>query len=309
MQLTGPVANGASPPPVSNVPAAPIYTGGCTFQDVRGNTFDTLDRSLTKYEIAAGSAPEQTSVYDTNGEYGLLSQKTNPTSQTDTLSYDNDGNLGSEVFTDGITPNRSYAYDPDGHETSLTSATMGTQSRAYDADGRVTAASDPSNDLDPGTITYGYYGDGLRSSLSLSVPALNFNQSNMFTYSYRPDGLRSSLVDAVGVNNGNGNGNYAWTYSNAGRELTQSDPLTGQVTAGAAYTLAAKTLTYDSYGRVAGLQLPRTTNAFSTYTYDLEDATYSYGVAGASGLTASGASGTKIAANTTSIQRAMRSVA
>jgi YD repeat-containing protein len=298
VQLTGPGPSAASPAPESNVPLAPIYTGGCTFEDVRGNTFDALDRSLTKYEVAAGTAPEQTSVYDTYGEYGLLSEKTNPTGQLSVLYYDNDGQLVQETFNDPYTWNRNYVYDPDGHKTSLTSGQMGTQTLAYDADGRLVTASDPSSELDPGTVTYGYYGDGLRSSLSLSVPALNFNQSNMFTYSYRADGLRSSLADVVGVSNGNGNGTYAWTYSNAGRVTSQSDPLTGQVTApagtgGATYTLVAKTLTYDSYGRVASLQLPRSVNPFGSYTYDLEDQVSSYAVAGASGLTASGASGTQ----------------
>ncbi len=280
VQVSGPTTNPTSPTAPLNTPSAPVYTGGCSFEDQRGNTFDALDRSLTKNEVAAGTTPEQTTAYDCNGEYGLTCTKTNPLNQLDTLTYDADGNLASETFTDGVTPNRSYAYDPDGHETSLSSSTLGTQTRLYDADGRVTTATDPSNEQDPGTITYAYYGDGLRSSLGLSIPGLSFSQSGLFEYSYRPDGLRSSLVDALGAASGTGSGTFAWTYTGAGRALTQSDPFTGLVASGTSQTLVAKTLTYDAYGRVASLQLPRGTNQFGSYTYDLDDATQTYNVAG-----------------------------
>jgi RHS repeat-associated protein len=273
VQLAGPTtSNIATPAPPSNTPTAPSYSNSCSFQDLRGNTFDALDRSQTKYEVAAGTSPEQTSVYDSNGEYGLLSEKTNPTGQTDTLSYDDDGHLSAEAFTDGVTPNRNFTYDPDGREVSLTSATMGTQTRTFDADGRLTSASDPASEQDPGTITYGYYPDGMRSSLSLTVPSLSFNQSNLFEYSYRADGQRSSLVTAIGA----GNNTFSWTYSNAGRELSQSDPLVGMTTVNSIgvteYTIATKTLAYDTYGRLSSLSLPRGMNPKGSIEYDLEDA-------------------------------------
>jgi RHS repeat-associated protein len=273
VQLSGPAqAVLATPAPPANTPTAPIYSNSCSFQDLRGNTFDALDRSMTKYEVAAGSAPEQTSIYDSSGQYGLLSEKTNPTGQTDTLSYDNDGHLSTEQFSDGVTPNRSFVYDPDGREASLTSATMGTQTRTYDADSRLTSASDPNSEQDPGTIAYGYYPDGMRSSLGLSVPGLTFSQSNLFKYSYRPDGQRSSLVTAIGA----GNNTFSWSYSNAGRGLSQSDPLVGMTTVNSTgvteYTIATKTLAYDTYGRLSSLSLPRGMNPKGSIEYDLEDA-------------------------------------
>ncbi len=276
VQISGPTTINTpqpSPPPVSNVPLAPTYSSSCTFQDLRGNTFDALDRSLTKYEVAAGTSPEQTSIYDSNGEYGLLSEKTNPTGQTDALSYDADAQLSSEAFTDGVTPNRSYSYDPDGRQTALTSATLGTQTRTYDADGRVTSTTDPSSEQAPDAVTYGYYPDGLRSTLSLNVPAAMFNQSSLFSYNYRADGLRSSLVAPVV---GLGNNTFAWTYTNAGRVSTQSDPLNGMATGQGntgpgPYTIQPKTLTYDSYGRIASLTLPRGVTPKTNITYDLED--------------------------------------
>jgi RHS repeat-associated protein len=274
VQLSGPAqAVLATPAPPTNTPSAPTYSNSCSFADLRGNTFDALDRSMTKYEVAAGSAPEQTSLYDTNGQYGLLSEKTNPTGQTDTLSYDNDGHLSTEQFSDGVTPNRGFAYDPDAREVSLTSATMGMQTHTYDADSRLTSASDSASEQDPGTITYGYYPDGMRSSLSLSVPGLSFSQANLFEYSYRADGERSSLVTALGA----GNNTFGWTYSNAGRELSQSDPLvgmnTGNAVSGASpYNIGSKTLAYDGYGRLSSLTLPRALNPKGSIEYDLEDA-------------------------------------
>ncbi len=213
-----------------------------------------------------------------NGEYGLTCTKTNPLNQQDTLTYDADGNLASETFTD-TTPARSFGYDPDGHPTSLISSTLGTASRTYDANGRLATASDSSRELDPGITTYGYYGDGLRASLSLSVPVLSFSQSNLFTYSYRPDGERSSLVSALGSASGTGAGTFAWSYTNAGRELSQTDPLTGSNPT-SKYPLVTKTFTYDGYGRVSGLTLPRGANPFSGYTYDLDDGDLAYSISG-----------------------------
>ncbi len=236
----------------------------CTFQDLRGNTFDALDRSLAKYEVAAGTTPETTSTYDGNSELGFLSQKRNAMGQADTLSYDADGHLTEESFSDS-TPMRRFIDDPDGRQVSLTSATLGTQTRGYDADGRLIATTDPTNQTDPGAIAYNYYGDGLRKSLGLSIPTQSFNQASLFQYSYRPDGARSSLVSSIG----SGSNTFAWTYTNAGRELTQTDPLTGEMTA-AGSALVAKSSAYDSFGQLSSLTLPRSFNSFTSLTHDLE---------------------------------------
>ena len=260
VQVAGPFAGKPS--------GSPTVTGTCTsFLDVRGNSFDPLDRGLNKYEVAAGSAPETTSTYDTNGNLGLLSEKTTATGQTDTLAYDADGHLANEAFNDGITSNRSFGYDPDGHQTSLTSTAVGTQTRTYDANGRLVGTTDPSGLSDPGSVTYTYYPDGMRQALGLSIPALNFSQSTLFAYNYRADGKPSSLVSAIGY----GNKTFAWTYTAAGRELTQSDPLTGanaDTTDGV--NLVPETYTYDSYGRATTLQLPRQLNQLQSFTYDAE---------------------------------------
>jgi YD repeat-containing protein len=248
----------------------PSVSGPCSFEDVRGNTFDALDRSLAKYEVAVGSAAEATNIYDGGGNAGLLYQKTTGTNQTDTLAYDADGHVTSETFNDG-TANRTYTYDADGRALSLATGSVGTETRTYDADGHVATSTAPSSLLNGATITYGYYADGLRSSLSLNVPSQNFNQSNLFTYDYRADGARNSL----NVTDGSLTGTFGWGYTKAGRELTQSDPDTGdKITInsyGQTITLGAKTYTYDTYGRVASLTLPDPQNTYSSLSYDAED--------------------------------------
>ena len=223
---------------------------GCSFEDVRGNTFDALDRSLTKVEVAVGSAPEATTVYDANGDEGLVAETITGTNQTDTLSYDADGRVSGDSFNDG-TPNRTYLYDPDGHQTSLTSATLGTEQRVYDADGRMTQRSEAGGIPDPGVFSYSYYGDGMRSSLGLEVAGLSYSQANLFAYSYRADGLRSSLVTMASGSAAT----FAWTYTNAGRELTESDPATGVTltnpTVKTTLTYQPTTYAYDAYGRIS----------------------------------------------------------
>ena len=106
----------------------------------------------------------------------------------------------------------------------------------------------------------------MRQALGLSIPALNFSQSTLFAYNYRADGKPSSLVSAIGY----GNKTFAWTYTAAGRELTQSDPLTGAQVYGNDISLVPETYTYDSYGRVNTLQLPRSLNQLQSFTYDAE---------------------------------------
>ncbi|HLI94660.1 MAG TPA: DUF6531 domain-containing protein [Candidatus Baltobacteraceae bacterium] len=245
-------------------PTLPEVSGPCSFKDIRGNTFDALDRALAKYEVGVGPTAETTNVYDGTGDYGLLSEKLNGVGNNDTLAYDADGNLTNETFG-GATPNRTYTYDEDGRVVSL-SSTVGTQSRTYDADGHVASASAASTD---GTVSYDYYDDGLRKSLSLSIPSKSISLTNLFKYNYFADGTRSSLA----VTDGSLAGTFSWTYTAAGREVTESDPDKGdQVPSGGLKPIVyvAKTYTYDAYGRPSQLELPEL-YTYQSVTYDAED--------------------------------------
>ena len=261
---------------------------GCTFQDVRGSSFDALDRATASYEVAFGSTPKVRNTYDGPGDAGLLTGSVNATGQATSISYDADGHVVSDTFSDS-TPARSYSYDPDGHTVAVSSPAWGTQSYSYDAAGELTEKAEPSGGalLDPGIVQYAYYPDGARAALSLQIPAAGINLPNAFQYNYRIDGLLQSQR----VNAGDG-GTYSWTYTAAGRELTQSDPSTGatvkattaprnpfpvsaQGAATYALTLGARTTRYDADGQVASITYP-TGFTSQDYTYDAQGNALAY---------------------------------
>ena len=100
----------------------------------------------------------------------------------------------------------------------------------------------------PATITYGYYANGQRASVSVASSALN--QSNALTYSYRADGLlKTQAVNATA------SGSWSKTYTDAGRLTNVSGSDTqakGYDTAGqlTSHTLSAGSIayTYDPEG-------------------------------------------------------------
>ena len=109
-----------------------------------------------------------------------------------------------------------------------------------------------------------------RRSTSTSWAALKWKSTSIARHSR----LKISTL----VVSGSPSGTFAWTYTNAGRELTESDPLTGVTTTGASGTFHNVTyvplsFTYDSYGRVSGAALPRSNFNYSNFSYDAEDGT------------------------------------
>jgi YD repeat-containing protein len=274
---------------VEYLPSNPIVTVGQTipnpvWTDVRGSAFDALDRATASYEMAFGTTPKLTNAYDGSGYYGMLSQSQNANAAQTVPAYDNAGHTTSDAFANdgGMTPNRSYSYDPDGRAVSVSSTTFGAESSTYDADGRLVTHADPTGNgyQSPVTTTYGYYGDGMRQSVSIASSALS--AANLFTYSYRNDGpIQKQTVNWPTT------ASYAWTYTNAGRELTQSDPFTGSLinvydangTQTGSRTLQARTQTYDAYGRVSSLTLPEG-YLYGNITYDAEDEMLSYARSG-----------------------------
>ena len=252
-----------------------------SWNDVNGNAFDALDRSVRRYQYSPGNGVEAwTSVYDTAPYQGLLASKTDPMNVTTTYAYDDLNRQQSITFSDGVTPGRSYAYDPDGRTASISSTVFGTDSYLYDADGRETQYGESSGGgvSSPATLTYGYYPNGWRQTLSISSSALN--QQNEFTYDYRNDGKRTNLAVAGQAQP------FAWTYTNAERELTQSDPFTGGAANGvtsnglaypqfAPHTEVARTGAYDSFGRLASLELPNQ-GTYANIGHDIEGNLTSY---------------------------------
>jgi len=112
--------------PVIDARAPLSVAPGCTFQDVRGSSFDALDRATASYEVAFGSIPKMRNTYDGPGDAGLLTSSVNATGQATSISYDADGKVIADTFSDA-TPARSFSYDPDGHTVAVSSPSWGTQ--------------------------------------------------------------------------------------------------------------------------------------------------------------------------------------
>ncbi len=259
---------------------------GCAFTDLRGTEFDALDRPLAQYEVAFGGAPKMNYGYDLNGNLGLLSLTQNASGEGATRAYDAAGDLTSETFNDGLTPSRSYAYDPDGRPASVTSSLYGTETVSYDIDGNVVSDQEPTSAYPgAGTKTYSYYPDGRRRAISVNIPSIGNDPStgqpigyslpNLFQYSYRNDGP----IQTLQMQAPNANGNFTWAYTAAGREVRQTDPYTGSAVA--SITLAPKTYTYDAIGRMTSMSLPRngtgaTSPSYFGFTYSTEGQILSY---------------------------------
>jgi YD repeat-containing protein len=198
------------------------------------------------------------------------------------MTYDDDGQLSTKTFSATPSQSRNYTYSPDGQETSIQSTQWGTETEAYDADGNRTSVVEPANQLDPGTITYTYYPDDLRQSLSVAIATSTgiMHLPQVMQYDYQTDGmLKTQQVNGGSAFDG---GAYNWTYDTSDRERTQTDPSTKQSFTATLLAPAsgpqttypvkygAKTTGYDAYGRVNALTLP-TGASLSGYTIDDED--------------------------------------
>ncbi|MGA3037413.1 MAG: DUF6531 domain-containing protein [Vulcanimicrobiaceae bacterium] len=256
-------------------------SGTPTWNTTDGKTFDALDRPIATYELAyLSGAPQYIAVYDgSSATLGLLSSQTDAFGQVSTFSYDARGMRNaanySNLQTAGSTPTESYEADADGRLASATYSTTGTSTSTYDADGRlVTSSGTGASPYGTNTITYGYYANGARSTLSIhdtTVGVAGVTYSNMLVYDYAANGKLKTLVPSstLGLP-----GSFSWTYSNAGRTLSESDPYTGSAVSASSpwwgsYTLVPASRTY-SHGQIATLTLPMT-GSYTYMNYDLED--------------------------------------
>jgi hypothetical protein len=190
--------------------------------------------------------------------------KANAAGQAATYSYDADSEVTQTSYSGNSsisTPTRSYSFDPDGRTTSVNISGLGTQLYGFDNDGRMTSATEPSGIAAAATLTYGYYADGSRSSVSVTPEAgsnLALTQSDLLQYAYRAD----KALAAETLTYGTTQYPFTWTYTAAGRETSQLDAY------GSTYE---QTRAYDTnnFGHLQTLTLGST--PFSQLTYDLED--------------------------------------
>ncbi len=243
-------------------------SGTAGWTDVRGSSFDAMDREVQSfaYSIPSHQLKISSKQYDaTPGTLGMVSTKTNADGAQATYSYDPLGRTLAVAYTGdgGLTAGESYLYDPNGRSASVTSTQLGTEQRSYDDDGRLTTVAEPSgpatsgqNLTDPARIIYSYYGNGWKSALSVS--SKTFSQSNAIVYSYRPDGaLKTQAANAFQ------SGTWSKTLTDAGRlqtitgvdTQTRTYDTTGQLHT---YALGGSTLAYahDPEGSVETAVLP-----------------------------------------------------
>jgi RHS repeat-associated protein len=286
--------------PTTKIQALGQNVGSAGWYDVRGTSFDGLDRPIGKYELAYGTTAVTTNTYDCTGQLDLLCSTRNALGQKTSYTYDTIRRVQAVTFsgTAPLADDRTYTFDADGRTASASAAnSMGTLSYTYDKDGNELSVTEPSQKPDPpngaSLICYWPYGDGLREYLSIGLPGDScgsipqrrnpsnggISQNNLFRYSYQLDGLLATQqVNWLGNQE-----TFSWTYAPSGREVKEIDPLTGgkayfpSQVGGQTVTLVAKTYGYDHYGRVSQLTFPQS-SLLSNYAYDIDDELASYQV-------------------------------
>jgi YD repeat-containing protein len=275
---------GNSFPAYGNLYKTQEYLPGPVWQDTKGNAFDGLDRPTVKFAFSPSSnttVRTTTSQYDHDGTtYGLLWRTTDPRGETTTNTYSERGSAASLTFAGdgGVTPNRTYTYDANNRLVTRTSTAYGTEYLAYDDDGRLREVREPTGGglTSPAVLTYAYYGDGSRKTLSVASAAVAADP--LLSYSNRVDGARTNLT----LSNAGVTSPFGWTYTDAGRELSQADPFTNRtVNVGndtgpiPGSAVRPRTDHYNATGQLDSLSLPGYPN-FGSITHDPEGSVMGY---------------------------------
>ncbi|MBV8370377.1 MAG: hypothetical protein JO036_15830 [Candidatus Eremiobacteraeota bacterium] len=261
-----------------------------SWTDLHGNAFDALDRAVAKYTFSPSAnttLSTATTLYDgSSATLGLVTSQKDPLGEITTPSYDE---LGRTIRVDfagdgGVTPTKSFTYDPNGRQTTANGAVYGMQTTSYDADGRVREVDESTSGsvTSPARLTYDYYPNGDRKDLNVASSALT--ATPLLTYARRNDGaLTKETLNYKGATSA-----FTWTYTDGGRKLTQNDPYTGTampspqspVNAGIPY--APTTWSYDTTGQMSGTGLPETLNYSRGSDFEGHLANWSVGVTGSS---------------------------
>ncbi len=140
-------------------------------------TYDALNRKVT----STNPLGEQTSyAFDLDGN---LLTTTDPSGRVTSKSYDADNELTGTLYSDGVTPDVSYAYNADGERTSMVDGT-GTTTYTYDADQRLTSSTDGAGEI----VSYGYDPDG-------NVTTLTYPNGDHVTNTYNGAGEQIAQTD------------------------------------------------------------------------------------------------------------------
>ena len=255
-------------------------TSGQTWNDVVGTLYDGLDRPTNTLRFVAGiSGPQNTTFnYDSSANtLGFLSSKTNAVNETSTYTYDADGRTSGITFAGdgGVTPAESLTYDAFGNVAKAAIAGIGTEVHSYDADEQLTQVVEPSGygESAPATLSYAYYSDGDRASISVAAaPAPFSGAKTLVNYSYRVDGQLQTLQSPLYSQT------LSYQYTNAGRRTVRSDSATGS-TVGSALKVVSDSLAYSN-GLVSSHTFPNGGRE-SAFTYDGEGEVTGYAITAA----------------------------
>ena len=181
-----------STPPLSPLTAGSSDTVTFNTYDLNGNvltrvdgngvtttyTYDDPESLLTLIHYSTNSTGDVAFHYDA---YGRRAQMSDSVSGSTTRS-----NTDKSLTSPGV----SYTYDDDDNPLTVTTTYTG-----------------PSGTLPPRTLTYGYYPDGSRASLSVNGLPTPSGQPAPFTYGYDAAGRQNSLTNPYGETS-------TWAYNN-----------------------------------------------------------------------------------------------
>jgi YD repeat-containing protein len=250
------------------------------FLDQKAQTFDAMDRVLTKTQLVNQGSTEAlntvTNTYDGNTYTGMLSKTCNALLVCSVYAYDDLGRTSSITFTDGSTPSRQYTYDLDGRALTMSNV-YGSKTYQYDSYGQLTQSVESLASANgvalsgSATLTYHYYEDGRRSALDVATSGSgSFAQSSLFAYAYRNDGaLQWQQINDANIPQFTGGGSIAlaMAYDNAGRLTSRSESGTGA-------NATPISITYNGFGMATTKAYPGGT--LSNIQYDAGGAPLGY---------------------------------
>jgi len=241
-----------------------------------------------RQEIQYPSWPATTPTLVTSSSYdgnGNQTSRADPLNQTATFGYDALNRLTAIGYSDGKTPNVSYAYDANGNRRNMTDGT-GITTYSVDELGRLTAVSSP------GSVSVGYRYDLNGNATKLIYPdntavTSSYDKANRLTgladwasrstsYGYFPDGGLQTVTNVDGttatysednaqrltqVSNQQGSSvidQHSYTLDSLGNPTQRSETL-AKVSGGS--SASSTTYSYDSLYRLLG-------DGTTSYAYD-----------------------------------------
>jgi RHS repeat-associated protein len=272
-----------------NEPVQASYADGSTTEtgyDAAGQVTSQTDgnshtttyvRDLNEHVVSV-SDPLNRVTTNTYDAVGNLITTSDPLNRTTTRSYDAGNRLVNITYSDGITPNVTYAYDADGNRTAMTDGT-GTTSSTFDQLDRLTRTSNGHG----GSIGYTY-------NLANEQTQIAYPNGKMLSQGFDQDGRLTSVTDWLANTTTfayDANSNLqATTFPSQTANTDQysydgADQLTGIAVSGAAgATLSSLTYTRDNNGQVTGESMQGLPGGDQQYVYDRRNRLTQGGAAG-----------------------------